>query len=65
MAHPTENINTKGHWAVGTVWPVIGSKGDEYSVEMTNWGWECSCPAYRMCKHIRGVEATFLGEENV
>ena len=63
MAHPTEAINTKGHWAVGTVWPVTGSEGDQYSVEMLDRGWECSCPAYRLCKHIKGVEAKFLGEE--
>jgi len=63
MAFPTETINTKGHWAVGTVWPVTGSKGDQYSVEMLDRGWECSCPAYRKCKHIKGVEARLLGEE--
>jgi len=45
------------------VWPVTGSKGDQYSVEMLDRGWECSCPAYRLCKHIKGVEAKFLGEE--
>ena len=28
MAHPSEIVNTKGHWAVGVKWPVIGSKGD-------------------------------------
>ena len=63
MAFPTEAINTQGHWAVGTVWPVTGSKGDQYSVEMLDRGWECSCPAYRLCKHIKGVEVKFLGEE--
>ena len=50
-------------FAVGTKWPVTGSKGDQYEVEMVHWGWECSCPAYRKCKHIKGVEAKFLGEE--
>ena len=65
MAHLSEKINTKNHWAVGTRWPVTGSKGDQYTVEMVHWGWECSCPAYRKCKHIKGVEAKFLGEEDV
>tara|TARA_R110000796_G_C14217726_1_gene394160 strand:- start:10 stop:201 length:192 start_codon:yes stop_codon:yes gene_type:complete len=63
MAFASEQINTKGHWAVGVVWPVTGSKGDQYSVEMLDRGFECSCPAYRKCKHIKGVEAKFLGEE--
>ena len=65
MAHPTENMLTKGHWAVGVEWPVVDSKGDQYTVTLLDRGWECSCPAYRMCKHIKGVEAKFLGEENV
>ena len=65
MAHPTENMITKGHWAVGVEWPVVGSKGDQYTVTLLDRGWECSCPAYRMCKHIKGVEAKFLGEEDV
>ena len=34
----------------------IGSKGDEYSVEMTDKGFTCDCPAYVKCKHIKGVE---------
>ena len=36
-------MNTKGHWAVGVM--VIGSKGDEYTVEMTDYGWSCDCPS--------------------
>ena len=28
----------KGHWMVGFVWPVAGSKGNEYSVEFTTKG---------------------------
>ena len=23
---------------------VIGLKGDEYTVEMTDYGWSCDCP---------------------
>ena len=56
MAFPSEQINTENHPFVGIVWPVIGSKGDEYSVEMTDRGFTCDCPAYVKCKHIKGVE---------
>lgn len=62
MSHPSEHINTKGHWAVGTQWPVTGSKGDAYTVEMTDYGFECNCVAYRKCKHIKSVEARFVEE---
>ena len=33
MAHASEIVNTKGHWAVGVKWPVVGSKGDAYTVK--------------------------------
>ena len=56
MAFPSEEINTEKHPFVGVVWPIIGSKGDEYSVEMTDKGFTCDCPAYRKCKHIKSVE---------
>ena len=59
MSHPSETINTKGHWAVGIQWPIIGSKGNEYTVEMTDKGFDCSCPAYKKCKHIKQVEEKF------
>ena len=56
MAFKSEEINTENHPFVGIVWPIIGSKGDEYSVEMTDQGFTCDCPAYVKCKHIKGVE---------
>ena len=59
MAHKSEIVDTRGHHLVGVFWPVIGSKGDQYHVEMTNWGFECSCVAYRKCKHIKSVEEKF------
>ena len=59
MTHPSDIINTKGHWAVGTIWTAIGSRGDEYQIEMKQGGFECNCPAYRKCKHIKAVEANF------
>ena len=55
-----QKINTKGHSFVGTVWPVIGSKGDKYSIVMTDEGFECDCPAYVKCKHIKAVEKKIL-----
>jgi hypothetical protein len=59
MSHSSDIVNTKGHWAVGVQWPITGSKGDEYKVEMTNFGFECNCIAYRKCKHIKKVEELF------
>jgi len=59
MAHPSEIVNTKGHWAIGVKWPVVGSKGDAYTVEMTDYGFDCNCAAYRKCKHIKSIEARF------
>ncbi len=59
FSHQSDIINTKGHHLVGVVWPVTGSKGDSYQVEMTNWGFECNCVAYRKCKHIKSVEEKF------
>lgn len=59
MAHKSEIVDTRGHHLIGVIWPVTGSKGDQYHVEMTNWGFECSCVAYRKCKHIKSVEEKF------
>lgn len=59
MTHPSEIVNTKGHWAVGVKWPVTGSKGDKYIVEMLDSGFECNCIAFRKCKHIKSVEEKF------
>ena len=63
MSHPSEQINTKGHWAVGVQCPVVDSKGDIYTVEMTDYGFDCNCPAYRKCKHIKSVEENWLQED--
>jgi hypothetical protein len=63
MAFTSEVIDTKGHHLVGVRWPIIGSKGDQYEVVMWDRGWECSCPAYRMCKHIKGVEQGLVNDK--
>tara|TARA_B100000424_G_scaffold257659_1_gene238821 strand:+ start:401 stop:592 length:192 start_codon:yes stop_codon:yes gene_type:complete len=62
VAHKSEEINTEGHPFVGVKWPVIGSKGDEYTVTMYNQGFDCNCIAYRKCKHIREVEQRLTRE---
>lgn len=59
MAHASDIINTRGHWAVDVQWPVVGSRGDKYIVTMTDHGFECTCIAYRKCKHIKHVEEKF------
>jgi hypothetical protein len=57
--YPSEIINTKNHWAVGTVWSAVGSKGTEYKIEMQNAGFSCDCPAFKKCKHIKQIEENF------
>lgn len=61
FSHSSDIVETNGHWAVGVKWPVTGSRGDAYTVEMTDYGFSCDCPAYRKCKHIKGVEEKFDG----
>jgi len=56
MAHASELIETRGHPFVGVRWPVTGSKGDRYHVEMFDSGFDCDCIAYRKCKHIKEIE---------
>lgn len=41
------------------VWKIAGSKGNEYTVELTATGYTCSCPGARFrghCKHIEQVQ---------
>lgn len=59
MAHRSEVVETKGHPFVGVKWPVTGSKGDQYTVEMFDYGFDCNCISYRKCKHIKSVEERF------
>lgn len=61
---PSELINTRGHWIVGTecdTWTATGSKGDTYTIKMTDAGFTCDCPAFRKCKHITRVEERLCG----
>ena len=57
--YPSDIIKTKNHWAVGTVWTALGSKGNEYNIEMQDKGFTCDCPAFKKCKHIKNVEEKF------
>ena len=57
--HASGGINTKKHPFVGVIWPVKGSKGDMYSIEMVDKGFTCDCPARVKCKHIKEIEAKF------
>lgn len=52
--YPSETINTKNHWAVGTIWQI-----KDYNIEMTDKGFTCSCPAFKKCKHIVQIEEGF------
>ena len=63
MAHPSEIINTKKHPFTGITWPVIGSKGNEYKVTMYDSGFDCTCIAFRKCKHIKEVEKRIIGND--
>jgi hypothetical protein len=49
-------FKTKGHVFSGLLWPITGSKGDKYSVEMLDNGFTCTCMGFNMygrCKHIK------------
>ena len=38
-----KEITTKKHFLVNTIWPIEGSNGNEYSVEMHDKGFTCNC----------------------
>jgi hypothetical protein len=46
------------HWAVGTRYPVDGSNGNKYIVEVTPKGFTCDCMGMTMhgkCKHTTNI----------
>jgi len=52
-------FDPKGHWMVGIVWPVEGSKGNTYGVELHDQGFECECTGFSFhgkCKHSTAVD---------
>jgi hypothetical protein len=64
MAHKSEIIETKGHPFVGVLWEVKGSKGNQYLVGMYESGVDCTCIAFRQCKHIKAVETKICADNN-
>jgi len=53
-----QEIDFKGHPFVGVEWPITGSTGNAYDVEMTDQGFVCSCIGFAhhgKCKHSREV----------
>lgn len=62
--HP--DINCEDNFMVGFVWPVTGSKGNSYDVEMHSKGFTCECIGFHhhgKCKHIKEVTARLVCEE--
>lgn len=54
------SFDPKNHWMVGVVWPVQGSKGNTYSVELHDKGFDCDCTGFGFhgkCKHSKAVLA--------
>lgn len=59
-----EDMNTENHCFLGMVWPVEGSKGNTYEVELHPKGFDCSCPGFGFrgkCKHTVAVARRLLG----
>ena len=53
-----QEIDFKGHPFVGVEWPITGSTGNAYGVEMTEQGFVCNCIGFAhhgKCKHSREV----------
>jgi hypothetical protein len=60
-------FDPQDHWMVGIIWPMKGSKGNEYSVELTDKGFECDCMGFGFhgyCKHSKAVVAQVEGAMN-
>ena len=56
----TPEINFKNHWAVGIEYPIIGSRGDKYTVTFTDNGFSCECigmAVHGKCKHTKEILA--------
>ena len=62
---PSE-IVTKKHFLVNTIWPIEGSNGNEYSVEMHDKGFTCDCQGFMYrgkCKHTIHVESLLTTDD--
>jgi hypothetical protein len=58
MRFQTRNINTEGHYLIGTIWPFRSAQ-----VEMHSDGFSCNCKKKPRdkCYHIKSVELGILG----
>lgn len=55
---PDDVFDFKTHWAVGLEYPIEGSKGNTYTVEITPKGFTCDCTGmtfHGKCKHTQSV----------
>ena len=46
---------------VGETWEVRGSRGDVYTVSLTDGRWSCTCPGAMFrgsCRHIQSIQAS-------
>ena len=60
-----KEIITKKHFLVNTIWPIEGSNGNEYSVEMHEKGFTCNCQGFTYrgkCKHTSHVTSLLINE---
>ena len=49
------DMQFKGHFLNGYIWPYVNSKGTVYETELTDKGFTCDCPGFSFhgkCKHI-------------
>ena len=63
--YKSPDIITKKHFLVDTIWPVKGSKGNEYSVKMHEKGFTCECLGFTYngkCKHTTQVTSHLTNE---
>ena len=55
---PADLFDFKTHWAVGLEYPIQGSKGNTYTVSITDKGFTCDCTGMTFrgkCKHTESV----------
>jgi len=55
---PEDVFDFKTHWAVGLEYPIEGSNGNRYTVEITPKGFTCDCVGmtyHGKCKHTQSV----------